>query len=986
MLLSLGAILVQRPAHIAKRRLPYIKSGAIVERRVCHCGPAVCSQGGETIPVHRLVASALMAAGGVMAAAALLGAAPSEVPWHESFEGPNPSWRPAGSDVEYRLEIQGRYRGGAHTGQSSEQLRVIAGNGSYVFFAHPVPPSRVTSQLVPSVWIKADRTGLQILARIVLPNLIDPRTRQPVTVNIRGTSYSQVGIWEQLRIEDVPRELQHQVWALNRQYGREVDTRGAYLDQVWLNIYGGAGTTNLAIDDLEVKGIVEPTPPAGEAKVETQASDASSPANRDPIADAPHGEPNGPRVFWAAAGSAPTPAREVRLDGSVLLVNGHAFFPRILRYHGEPLDLVLKSGFNAIRLLQPPPPELLADANRLGLWLICPPPAPPAANTIGGQPPPLPPAYDIVLAWHLGDDLTAQELPSITETVRWVRAADLRRRRPIVCGPQTELRAYSRQVDVLSFGRAPLGTSVELADYMVWLRERPRLARPGTSFWTTVQTQISPAAQQQASVFSGPRPPIVADGESIRLLTYTALSAGARGTEFELDAPLDKVPRSLQLQLALLNMELELAEPWAASGSYVDTADSYDNLIHGAVLQAQGTRLLLPMRVAKGSQFIPQYLPSFAAKTAEAITVAGVPEDNRVYELTPAGLTLLKHQKVTGGTQISFDEFQLSSMVLITSDAAAVDSLSRRLSQMADRAAPLERELVAEMLAEIEAVDARLPRRTESALPADWLAKGRAALSAADKALAAGDRAAAYQASRKAIGPLEQYKRYRWNQVVTTQNSLVTSPFTVAFETLPDQWKLQDRLQFLQPGNNRLVGGDCENSAWMLSQGWRRVDLRQSGVRALVESSSTNPHGGKASLHLQVKPANPEEPPSLIETAPVWVMTPPIRVSASELIAIRGFVRVPPAITGSIDGLMILDSIGGESMAERISKTDGWREFIMYRVAPSAGPFTVTFALSGLGDAWIDDVSIAPVTRLAGNELGRAPAPWGPANGSPVRR
>ena len=135
-----------------------------------------------------------------------------------------------------------------------------------------------------------------------------------------------------------------------------------------------------------------------------------------------------------------------------------------------------------------------------------------------------------------------------------------------------------------------------------------------------------------------------------------------------------------------------------------------------------------------------------------------------------------------------------------------------------------------------------------------------------------------------------------------------------------------------------------------------------------------------------MKPANPEEPPSLIETAPVWVMTPPIRVSASELIAIRGFVRVPPAITGSIDGLMILDSIGGESMAERISKTDGWREFIMYRVAPSAGPFTVTFALSGLGDAWIDDVSIAPVTRLAGNELGRAPAPWGPANGSPVRR
>ncbi len=927
-----------------------------------------------------------MAASGVVAATASLPAAPTEAPWREGFEGPNPSWRPAGSDAEYRLEIQGRYRGGAHTGQSSEQIRIVAGNGSYVYFAHAVPASRITPQLVPSVWLKADRSGLQILARIVLPNLIDPRSRQAVTVVVRGTSYSQVGIWEQLRIDDVPRELQHQVWALNRQYGREVDIRGAYLDQVWLNVYGGAGATNLAIDDLEVRGIVEPAVEAGTAKAESLPS-AAGPSSRDRSTAAPPGQRDtGPRIWEAGNAIGLPPTREVKLDGSILLVNGHAYFPRILRYHGEPLDVVLKAGFNAIRLTQPPTPELLADAARLGLWLVCPPPSPPLDSAGAIQPPPLPPAYDIVLAWHLGDELTGQELPAITQTVRWLHAADLRRRRPILCGPQTELRAYSRQADLLSFGRAPLGTSVELADYMVWLRERPRLARPGTSFWTTVETQISPTAQQQASVFSGPRPPIMADGEAIRLLTYTAVSAGARGIEFDLESPLDKAPRSLQLQLALLNMELELAEPWAASGSFVDTAESFDNRIKGAVLQAQGTRLLLPMRVAQGSQFIPQYLPSFSAQMAEAIKVAGVPEDQHVYELTPAGLTPLKHQKVTGGTQISFDSFQLSSMVLITSDAAAIDALSRRLAQMADRAAPIERELVAETIAEIEAVDARLPRRTESALPADWLAKGRAALAAADKALTAGDRAAGYGAAREAIGPLEQYKRYRWNQVVTGQNSLVTSPFTVAFETLPDQWKLLDRLQFLQPGNNRLVGGDCENSAWMLSQGWRRVDLRQTGVRAVVESSSTNPHGGKASLHLQVKPSNPEVSPALIETAPVWVITPPIRLAAGELIAVRGFVRVPPAITGSIDGLMILDSIGGESMAERIGKTDGWREFVMYRVAPSDGPFTVTFALSGLGDAWIDDVSIAPVTRLAGNELGRAPSPWPPASGQPIRR
>jgi hypothetical protein len=111
-----------------------------------------------------------------------------------------------------------------------------------------------------------------------------------------------------------------------------------------------------------------------------------------------------------------------------------------------------------------------------------------------------------------------------------------------------------------------------------------------------------------------------------------------------------------------------------------------------------------------------------------------------------------------------------------------------------------------------------------------------------------------------------------------------------------------------------------------------------------------------------------------------------VAVHAQQLISIRGFVRVPTPIAGSIDGLLILDSIGGESLAERIGETKGWREFVMYRVAPSEGPFVVTFALSGLGDAWIDDVSVAPVTQLAGNELGRMP-PVSPANGGqPLRR
>ena len=55
---------------------------------------------------------------------------------------------------------------------------------------------------------------------------------------------------------------------------------------------------------------------------------------------------------------------------------------------------------------------------------------------------------------------------------------------------------------------------------------------------------------------------------------------------------------------------------------------------------------------------------------------------------------------------------------------------------------------------------------------------------------------------------------------------------------------------------------------------------------------------------------------------------------------------------------MIFDSLGGEALADRIGHTTGWQQFALYRVAPQSGTMNVTFALSGLGEAWIDDVYV----------------------------
>ena len=58
---------------------------------------------------------------------------------------------------------------------------------------------------------------------------------------------------------------------------------------------------------------------------------------------------------------------------------------------------------------------------------------------------------------------------------------------------------------------------------------------------------------------------------------------------------------------------------------------------------------------------------------------------------------------------------------------------------------------------------------------------------------------------------------------------------------------------------------------------------------------------------------------------------------------------------------MIAESIGGEALAYRTGVTDGWQHFTLYRVATRSGPITLTIALTGLGEAWIDDLTIRTV-------------------------
>ena len=640
-----------------------------------------------------------------MAAAPLCGQV-----WHEGFETAQPSWRNVGGDTRYRILQQQRLQSDSHSGSGCEWLQLESERGGCVYIAHDVGRPAVIEELSPSVWVKADRPGVQLAARIVLPRTVDRRSGRAVTAIVSGSSYSDPGRWQQLQIRDIPRLLTREIHVLRLQLGPQVDDREAYLDAVLLNVCTGPGVSNVWIDDLEVAGHVPSqrgqAPAANHdvlpASAESPAEGSMAPVRLPPVPPT------------ASADSAPP--HTVRLEKSLLLVDDRAWFPRVIQHRGEPLAVLKQIGFNAVWLQRPPAPELLGEASRLGLWLICPPPRPsplaadqfgPSAGSGGIAPiADIGPQFDCVLAWDLGD-LTEADLEATQRWADQIHAADRRMNRPLICRPRTDLRGFSRPANILLIDRRPLGTSLELDKYATWVRQQPLLASLGMPIWTTVQTQPNEALRQQLSLMEpGYVPPLSVAPEQIRLLAYVAVASGSRGLVFTSDTPLDSPDpdtRQRAMTLELVNLEMLRIEPWAAAGIYVTTAGAFvppspqplaaapprdrsfyklrgdappkkrvpeakETEVSAALLQTERARLLLPLWLSPGAQCVP----SQSAASAVTLLATSVPEVCEAYELTPRGAEPLRHLRVPGGLSVTLDEFGLAAQILLAHDESIV--------------------------------------------------------------------------------------------------------------------------------------------------------------------------------------------------------------------------------------------------------------------------------------------------------------------------
>lgn len=871
---------------------------------------------------------------------ALPAAAVAQGGFREDFEGPEVTWKLIDADTDYNLGQHRRREGEGHRQSGCELVQTTAANGTFIYAMHQVPESRIIDELRIGLWLRSDRPAIQLMARVVLPNASHPRDGQPISTYLRGPSYSNVGGWQQLRFESITSLFAHQVRALRLEHGPNIDVRDAYIDQLVVNVYGGPGSTSVWFDDLEMAGVF----PRERRVTQTVAN---------------------PTTSWQGEPGRQRP--NVEFDGAALMIDNRAVFPRMIRHNGEPLEWLRRLGFNMALTTRPPTVELLDEARRTGMWLVSPPPWRPvdesAEESRRWSEVEISSRYDPVLAWYLGDDLIADQIPIIRNWSEQIRRADRQRTRPLICHAETGLRGFSRHANVLLTRRQPLGTTLELNDYVTWLRQRPGLARPGTPTWTAIQTQLPTNVSSQLDAlpgFAATGVPPSATYEQVRLLVYAAMASGMQGLCFESYSRLDTDDNTTRLRAAtleLINHELDLIEPWASSGQLLTTVPGPVPQVHASIVQVNRARLLIPLWIDRGAQFVPGQ----SAGRDITLLVPGVPESHQAYWLDPSGIRPIHAPRVAGGKRVTFDEFDLTACALLVqeNDPRLLTHLRSRMNATEQRAAALSRELLVGKLKRVTGIIAGLdPTARREAAESEWLGTAQKHLAQCDNDLAAGQFASAYTNARRGMRPLRMYERTQWLAAINASSSPMATPFTVSFSTLPAHWTLLSTVNHASFGGNRLAGANFENLEELLALGWRHVVQALPDVETEAGLSPEGAHGGRYSLRISCRPRQGHYTPQLVESSPAWVTSAPVSVDPGQWVRIQGWVRIPAPLTGTVDGLMIYDSEAGRSLAERFGATQGWQQFTMYRGASLSGQIHLTFELTGLGEVWIDDVTI----------------------------
>ena len=827
-----------------------------------------------------------------------------------------------------------------------QQIHVNAGYGTRILTSRRVQPAWVIDELKPALWIKARRPHVRLYARVVLPKTEDPLEDGPMTVLLPGPEYVDTGRWQKLDFADLaqslPELLERAVWKLRARYDRRIDDQQAYIDRLVLNVYSGSGANTVWVDDVSMPGAIE---------IDGDAAVAGTSPSGWPVRQASWQEETTPGTRRPAL---------ARCNSTILEVRGQPFFARIIQHNGESFELLRDLGFNTVELSRPATIQQLRQAESLDLWLVCPAPESAGVEPISAD-------YDRVLAWKLDTDPYLPDVNLLANRVQEIRHSDFRTDRPVVVFANTHLYELARVSDILSVGFEPVGGSFVLGQYSDWVEQRTRLARRNMPVWATVQTELPATISRQTAALAATTPPTPLEAAQIRFMAYEAAAGGARGMRFvsrsRLDAA-DPVARLRSVTLRWLNAHLRHLEPWVCGGAVVNREESDDGRQQLTTLSTPLGRLILIQRASNYEQW--------AAGDAEVsvfrFSDPSLGTSEQPYHLSENGLILLDQGRLLSGNEITIEHCGPLEAVMITDQPAVINRMAETYMLAGDRAqAEMHLEIVRQWLAIAQLINEQLARMGQGLAPASGAINEANNAAQLAGMLVAGDSAmTANQRLHEADQKLAAARREILQASRSLFSSRTSSPLLAHISLVPLHFDLLNRIDPSRWQANGLAGGDFENLDHMTAHQWENHRATMEGIRTHVELASGPAVRGESSLLLRVQADGAAGSPPLVDRTPLWIQSAEVPVRAGQLVRIHGWVRIPQPVSGSLEGLRIVDSIGGHDLAERITRTSGWQEFTMYRCPSTDTRVRLTFEMTGLGEAWIDEVTINTI-NLSGS-------------------
>ncbi|MDO4628045.1 MAG: hypothetical protein Q4C70_02555 [Planctomycetia bacterium] len=959
--------------------------------------------------------------------------------WIDDFETAGPTWLDIGGNCDYRLTKRLREKGAAMTGQGFEHLEIECDTpGSAIYMAYPISPVEVRQELLIQLALQSNRSGLQLMARIVLPFTRDPATQKAMTLYVYGGIYSSVNRWQRLRIENILRQMQTEIAKRQQEFGQQnmINPKGAYIDRLVLNAYSGPGTVDIRIDTLELNGVIPADSSVLVNSITVPTQEATSSNMREFPPTGSESTPSVPqyntpqREQLAQSPTAPsslTPTQlmlesgmtsnsatlqtfvpkqfDIRLNRSVMTINGTPLFVRAIRHNGEKLEFLASLGFNTIWLEAPPTRLMEAEAALLNIWFICPPPI--DLRQLHGEPTQAVSEekrnaclFNRVIAWDLGRTPTTRDIPApINENVQGSlivqqelkTTLDVARRqidilkqiptnvlpaRPNLVIPDKDFTAFSSIYDILMLDRNPLNSTLGMVSYGLWFREMLNLVRAQQSIFAKIPTQFDPLLRAQwrqiATKVNGAQmdnavspedPMYVPDTlplEQLRLMTYNVIMAGSRGILYEstsrLDAQDDETlyrARSLEL----VNLEILILEQWLSQGEKFTTLPSNHKDVAGSLLAARHVRILLPMVLESDSQ----YVCGAGAERSVSFLVRGLPATYQCWLYSLNGLSPLVNRRTAGGVEVELDELPLVATIVMTQNSIIINSISQRIARYAPRLATRMKEL-----AEIR-LRAYLQFYGTEQLPGNeamWYERAKLYLENADKALYAHEYADAFILAQRAMRPITYLEKRLWQERTARFSSPNFQPTAVSFRTLRLQEKWLRSLHGLSLGENLLPNGDFEDVRAVPQSGWNRFQKWNAfeGVTPRADIIPEAAHTGNCGLKLEVTSADRKVAPIMFDSPPVMIQSPPVYVGPPGTVyQVEFWLKIPARIINSVEGLKVTDTNSGEVLAERRLETNGWQKITYQRIVKDNNPVYLRISMTGYGVAYIDDMKIYPL-------------------------